>query len=206
MGSGKRARVVRVAAVLLVSGASLVCGPAVTTTTAPQLQLESPETVEAALAAVMETPGQAGGTVATVTTVATVDPAPFVVPTGPEQWFEPAGRNMGTEGPAMFLAALALRDNSPLYISETHGRTTGGAQSDHHISRNDSWAVDVAVRGIQAPTPQTHLAAKRISTALGVKDWQGGDITKTIGNYRIQVLWLVAGHYNHVHVGVRRIS
>ncbi|HET7720288.1 MAG TPA: hypothetical protein VFK43_10005, partial [Acidimicrobiales bacterium] len=86
-------------------------------------------------------------------------PAPFVYPTAPEQWFQPSGLNAGTEGLARFLAALAIRDNPPLYVSEQWGRTTGGEQSDHHISRNDSWAVDVAVRGIQAPTPQTHLAA-----------------------------------------------
>ena len=127
-------------------------------------------------------------------------------PTSPDQWFEPSGRNQGTEGIAMFLAAVALRDNAPLYVSETVGRTTGGANSDHHVSRTDSWAVDVAVRGIQQPTPQTHAAAERIAAALGVPDWQGGDLTTTIGNYRIQVLWLVAGHYNHVHVGVRRIA
>ena len=63
----------------------------------------------------------------------------------------------------------------------------------------------MAVRGIQAPTPQTHLAAKRISAALGEPNWAGGDLTKTINGYRIQVLWLVAGHYNHVHVGVRKV-
>jgi hypothetical protein len=202
MGSWKHARVVGLVAAVMVSAASLVCGPVVTTTTQPQLQLEpAADTHEARPAAAVLAQGQAAAGA-----VAMAEAPPFVVPTGVEQWFEPSGRNMGTEGPAMFLAALALKDNPPLYISETHGRTTGGAQSDHHISRNDSWAVDVAVRGIQAPTPQTHLAAKRISTALGVKDWAGGDLTKTVGNYRIQVLWLVAGHYNHVHVGIRRIS
>lgn len=195
MGSERLARVGRLAAAVLVSGASLVCGPAVTTTTQADLDLDSRRTAEA-----LALDG-AAPRMATVTTLAA---APFVPPTGPDQWFQPSGRNQGTEGIAMFLAAVALRDNAPLYVSETVGRTTGGANSDHHVSRTDSWAVDVAVRGIQAPTPQTHLAAKRISTALGVPNWEGGDLTKTLGNYRIQVLWLVAGHYNHVHVGVRR--
>ncbi len=132
-------------------------------------------------------------------------PAPFVYPTAPEQWFQPSGRNAGTEGPARFLAAIALRDNPPLYVSEQWGRTTGGAQSDHHVSRSDSWAADLAVRGIQVPTPATELAARRVAAALGVPDWGGGDITKTINGYRFQVLWKVAGHFNHVHVGVRKI-
>ena len=95
-----------------------------------------------------------------------VPAAPFVVPTSPSQWFRPSGRNQGTEGLAMFLADLALRDNAPLYLSETT-RATGGPNSDHHVSRTDSWAVDVAVRGIQKPTVATRTAAARIASALG---------------------------------------
>jgi hypothetical protein len=134
-----------------------------------------------------------------------VAPAPFVFPTRPEQWFQPSGRNQGTEGLARFLAAVALRDNSPLYISEQWGRTTGSEQSDHHISRTDSWAADLAVRGIQVPTPTTELAARRVAAALGVPDWAGGDLTTTINGYRFQILWKVEGHFNHVHVGVRKV-
>lgn len=130
----------------------------------------------------------------------------FVLPTAPEQWFQPSGLNGGTEGLARFLAAIALRDNPPLYVSEQWGRTSGGAQSDHHVSRNDSWAADLAVRGIQAPTPATELAARRVAAALGVPDWGGGDLTRTIHGYRFQVLWKVAGHFNHVHVGVRKVA
>ena len=74
------------------------------------------------------------------------------------------------------------------------------------MSRTDSWAVDVAVLGIQSPTPATELAAKRIAAALGVPDWTGGDLTKTVNGYRFQVLWKVAGHFNHVHVGVRKVA
>ena len=138
--------------------------------------------------------------------VAAPAPAPFVLPTRPEQWFQPSGLNGGTEGLARFLAAIALRDNPPLYVSEQWGRTTGGDQSDHHVSRSDSWAADLAVRGIQAPTPATEMAARRVAAALGVPDWGGGDLNVTINGYRFQVLWKVAGHFNHVHVGVRKVG
>lgn len=201
--------VARMAALTILCGASLVCSPAVGTTTlgqvdfdaSPALALSSTDLV-AELAA---TGLAAAPTVATVVPVPAAAPIPFVAPIAPEQWFAPSGKNQGTEGLAMFLAGVALRDNVPLYISETVGRRTGSPNSDHYVGRTDSWAVDVAVRGIQQPTPQTHLAAKRISTALGEANWAGGDLTRTINGYRFQVLWLVEGHYNHVHVGVRKL-
>ncbi len=145
-------------------------------------------------------------TTTTVETLAAEQPKAFSLPDRPEQWFSPAGKNGGTEGLARFLAAIALHGNSPLYVSEQWGRTTGGDQSDHHVSRSDSWAADLAVRGIQVPTPATETAARRVAAALGEPDWEGGDLQRTINGYRFQVLWKVAGHFNHVHVGVRKVG
>ena len=133
-------------------------------------------------------------------------PTPFAFPTRPEQWFAPSGRNQGTEGLARFLAAVALADNKPLYLSDTWGRTTGPDSSDHSAARTDSWACDVAVLGIQVPTPQTELAARRVAAALGEANWAGGDLTKTVDGYRFQILWKVADHFNHVHIGVRKVA
>ncbi len=142
----------------------------------------------------------------TSTSTTTVPPPPpLVVPTSPDQWFAPSGRNAGTEGLAAFLAQLAIRDNAPLYNSEPTPRSSGSNLSDHHVSRTDSWAADLAVRGIQAPTPATETAARRIANALGRPGSTGGDLTVTHCGYRFQVLWKVAGHFNHVHVGVRKI-
>ncbi|HEV2759778.1 MAG TPA: hypothetical protein VGV86_09450 [Acidimicrobiales bacterium] len=185
------ARVGRRTAATLLASACLVCSPAVLTTTRAELDFVS---TPAAAVPVLQSPAVAVPTVLT----------PLVVPTGPSQWFLPSGSNQGTEGLAMFLANLALRDNAPLYVSETT-RATGGSNSDHHVSRTDSWAVDVAVRGIQQPTAATRTAAARIASALGEPNWTGGDLTKTVNGYRFQVLWLVAGHFNHVHVGVRKL-
>lgn len=137
---------------------------------------------------------------------ASVAPPPLVVPVGPEQWFQPGGRNAGTEALIDYLAKLALHDNAPLYVSDGWGRAWGGANSDHHVSRTDSWAFDVAVLGVQSPTAATDTAAQRIASALGVPNWTGGDLTRTVGGYRFQVLWRVAGHFDHVHVGVRKVA
>ncbi|MFP5319242.1 MAG: hypothetical protein ACLGI2_13250 [Acidimicrobiia bacterium] len=128
----------------------------------------------------------------------------FVVPTSPEQWFQPAGRNQGTEEPATFLAALALHDNPALAITDRWGRTVGDTKSDHHVSRTDSWAVDLAVRGVSVPTQATETAAVRIASALGHPGWTGGNLVVHVDGYRFQLLWKVAGHFDHVHIGVRR--
>ena len=141
----------------------------------------------------------------TTTTMPAPAPPLFVFPTSPEQWFAPSGRNQGTQGLADALAKVALHENALLYRSEEWGRATGGANSDHHVSRSDSWAVDLAVRGVQRPTVYTERAAQRIAAALGVPNWTGGDLSRTINGYRFQVLWKVAGHFNHVHVGIRKV-
>jgi hypothetical protein len=99
-----------------------------------------------------------------------------------------------------------MADNKPLYLSDTWGRTTGSTDSDHSAARTDSWACDVAVAGIQVPTPQTELAARRVGAALGEPNYTGGDLTKTISGYRFQILWRVADHFNHVHIGVRKVA
>jgi hypothetical protein len=122
----------------------------------------------------------------------------------PLAWLAPGGANQGTENVALALATIALQGNEPLYISDGWGRTWGSATSDHYVGNTDSWAIDVAVRGIQRPTPQTEEAARRIAAALGHPDWTGGDLKVTIDGYRFQILWKVAGHFNHVHIGVEK--
>lgn len=122
----------------------------------------------------------------------------------PANWFSPAGRNEGAEGVASALATLALAGNQPLYVSDGWGRTGPGVQSDHHLLSTNAWAFDLAVRGVDQPTPATDLAAGRIAAALGHPGWTGGDLRADIGGYRVQLLWRVAGHFDHVHVGVRR--
>ena len=144
----------------------------------------------------------------TVPTTAPAAPAPppLVVPTDPAEWFNPRGANAGTEGIVSDLAKLGIANNSPLYVNECWGRTWGATTSDHYVGQTKSWACDISIAGVQVPTPQADEAARRIASALGVQGWKGGDLVKTINGYRIQVLWRVADHYNHVHVGARKVS
>ncbi len=122
----------------------------------------------------------------------------------PAAWFRPAGRNQGTEGLASALATLALAGNQLLYVSDGWGRTGPVVRSDHHVLSTNAWAFDLAVRGESQPSPATELAARRIAAALAHPDWGGGDLRTTIDGYRFQLLWRVAGHFDHVHIGVRR--
>lgn len=150
--------------------------------------------------------GQRGAVLVSAAGDRSGDPAlvPGARAVDPANWFAPAGRNQGTEGLASALATLALAGNQPLYVSDGWGRTGPGAQSDHHVLNTNSWAFDLAVRGVQQPSPTTELAARRIAAALGHPDWAGGDLQAHIGGYRFELLWRVAGHFDHVHIGVRR--
>lgn len=138
-------------------------------------------------------------------TTTTTLPPPLLVPTGPEEWFNPRGQHEGTEGIVADLAKLGVANNGRLYVNECWGRTWGAATSDHHTTQKRSWACDLSVPGVQVPTPEGHEAARRIGSALGVPNWKGGNLTKTVNGYRVQVLWMVAGHFNHVHIGVRKV-
>jgi hypothetical protein len=175
---------------VLLSGACLFLGAGVATATRVELGVWSPQ---AAAASVQEVLPSALPAV----------PAPAPDPT--KDWFRPGGRNAGTEGLVDALAQIALANNAPLYRSDGWGRTTGAATSDHHISQVTSWAGDLAVRGVNVPTPATETAAQRVAATLGEQNWQGGDLTKVIDGYRFQILWKVAGHFDHVHIGVRKI-
>ena len=165
---------------------------------------DGPLTVPATAGLLAAAPAAAAPeTAAEAETAPPAPPAPSA--DDPMAWFAPGGRNQGTENLALALANIALADNSPLYISDGWGRTWGATSSDHSISRTDSWAIDVAVRGIQQPTPQTEEAARRVAAALGHPGWTGGDLKVTVNGYRFQILWKVSGHFNHVHIGVRKV-
>ena len=161
-------------------------------------------TVTAVPAAIWSAPRaeatDAGGT-------AELSPAPpLVVPTSPDQWFAPSGRNEGTEGLVDFLARLALTGNSPLAITSGWGRTFGPATSDHHATQPNTWANDLAIPGVSVPTDTTDVAARRIASALGEPEWTHGNLVKTVNGYRFQLLWRTSGHYDHVHIGVRKVQ
>ena len=130
---------------------------------------------------------------------------PLVVPTSIDQWFTPSGANRGTQGLVDYLSGLARHGNAPLAITSGWGRHWGSTESDHHASRADSWACDLAVPGVSSPSEAGDIAAQRLASALGQPGWTNGNLVVTHGGYRFQLLWRVYDHYDHVHIGVRKL-
>lgn len=79
----------------------------------------------------------------------------------------------------------------------------GGAQgSDHLTSQTNAYAVDY-------PTRNGAAAATALARAMGQRSWRPGtfnrfNITVSGKSFSVQILWAVQGHYDHVHVGIRR--
>jgi hypothetical protein len=81
------------------------------------------------------------------------------------------------------------------------GSSTG---SDHYTGNRNAYAVDLGVSGSRG----TELA-RRIADAYGIPRSSIGTYNRHTINvggqrYSVQLLWQVSGHYDHVHLGVRR--
>jgi hypothetical protein len=115
----------------------------------------------------------------------------------------------GSHGIATGFAQIGL-GNGLKAVSEKRSRmnTSTGGVSDHWDKNTNSYAYDLS-NGSQ-PTPQMDQSAAQIAAQLGVK-WNGGplEITKVVNGYRVQVLYRTntgGNHFDHIHVGVRRVG
>lgn len=83
-----------------------------------------------------------------------------------------------------------------------HPLTIANPDSDHSELATTAYAADF---GTFDGAPAGYAIAK----ALGIRGWQPGSYT---GHYieragrvfRVQILWGVSGHHDHLHVGIRR--
>jgi truncated hemoglobin YjbI len=74
--------------------------------------------------------------------------------------------------------------------------------SDHSVLNKKSFADDYG-------TYNGKRLAEDIAKSLGISNYSTGNfknyyIKRGGKTFRIQILWAVKGHYNHVHVGIRR--
>lgn len=113
---------------------------------------------------------------------------------GSQGAFEELVRKAGLPRP--YISSLKRSASNPLSISNPG--------SDHNEANTTAYAGDFA-------TTDGEGYARRVAKAARWQEWQPGSyVTKNYkasdGNYyRIQILWHVQGHYDHVHVGVRRV-
>ncbi len=79
--------------------------------------------------------------------------------------------------------------------------TLGNPSSDHYVGNTTGYAIDAA-------TFDGADDARAVAAELGIAGYSTGNYNhyyiKRSGNtFRIQILWAVSGHYDHVHVGCR---
>jgi hypothetical protein len=89
-----------------------------------------------------------------------------------------------------------------------------GLESDHHIGRTDSYAGDFGLNSIfGGDTAKATAFAIAVAQNAGkdIDSWEpyvGKYLNIDSGNHRVQIIWqsnVGGNHWDHVHVGVRRI-
>jgi Transglycosylase SLT domain len=109
---------------------------------------------------------------------------------------------------ALALAALGERHGC-VSTSEKRERqyTSSGGISDHWVGSLDAYAVDIDSDSctMDYPGGEADRMARAIAAALDMPS-HTGVVNAIRGAYRFQLLWQVEEHYNHVHLGVRRIG
>ena len=116
-----------------------------------------------------------------------------------------AGGDGGNWGGSMPLA-LSLAKAVGLPVSSqkrSRQRTASGGVSDHWVGSTSSYAVDLATSGAAGDR-----AYVRTMNALGLDSRRypsGRWHNVNIGGYRYQIGWRTPGHYDHIHVGVKKL-
>lgn len=86
--------------------------------------------------------------------------------------------------------------------------TASGGVSDHWVGSKNAYAFDLS--NGSAPTTEMDSAAREIMGALGVPYDGKSELVKNVNvnGYRVQVIYrsnVGGNHYNHIHVGVRKL-
>jgi hypothetical protein len=113
----------------------------------------------------------------------------------------------GSQKFAVALAGLGRRYGC-VSTSEKRDRkyTSSGGISDHWVGSSDAYAVDVDSPSCTMAYPggEADSTAEAIAAVLGMPQ-HTGTVETVRGSYRFQLLWQTDGHYNHVHIGVKRV-
>jgi peptidoglycan hydrolase-like protein with peptidoglycan-binding domain len=114
----------------------------------------------------------------------------------------------GSQGVANTAKRIAAAMGAPVTSQKRNLADTirvgSSTASDHYTGNTTAFAVDFGVSGSRGDE-----LARRIAKAYGVSTGLIGTFNSAYINvkgvrYRVQILWRVAGHFDHVHVGIRR--
>lgn len=121
-----------------------------------------------------------------------------------------AGGNWGGSEPRA-LAVLKAVENAGYrpntgghWLSQKRTRklTASGNPSDHWVGSTSSYAVDLGMPSLS----EGDKYLTNVMTFLGNPSYKGGSwLNIDKGGYRYQIGWRVPGHYDHIHVGVRKL-
>jgi hypothetical protein len=135
----------------------------------------------------------------------TLDAGP--VELGDLDFRDTSGAWAGSEKFALALAELGRRYGC-VSTSEKRERqyTSSGGISDHWVGSTDAYAVDLdsAACTMTYPGGEADRTARAIAAALDLPA-HTGTVTVVRGAYRFQLLWQTDDHYDHVHLGVKRV-
>ncbi|HZI14036.1 MAG TPA: peptidoglycan-binding domain-containing protein, partial [Myxococcus sp.] len=76
--------------------------------------------------------------------------------------------------------------------------------SDHYTGNKTAYAVDFGVAGARGDQLARAIAKKYGIPLSNIGTYNGHNIRVDGQNYRLQLLWRVEGHFDHVHLGIRR--
>lgn len=115
----------------------------------------------------------------------------------------------GTERVANAAKSIAQQMSIPVTsqkrnLADTQ-RVGSSTSSDHYTGNTNAFAVDFGVSGSRG----TELA-RRIADQYGIPrsnigTFNGHNVTINGERYRLQLLWQVSGHYDHVHLGIKKL-
>lgn len=104
------------------------------------------------------------------------------------QWAEQSGYKPNTSG-------------QWLSQKRSRVRTASGGVSDHYVGNTSAYAVDLGVPNVK----YGDTLLRQIMSYFGQPNYRGGSwLNVNRGGYRFQIGWRVPGHYDHIHVGVKR--
>lgn len=106
---------------------------------------------------------------------------------------------------AKIASSCSGRSNPLSSQKRSRVKTASGNISDHYEGNESAYAIDI---------PASGKSGDKLLDCI-MKNWNGGSnsdykggswLNVNVGGYRYQFGWRVAGHYDHIHVGVKKVG